>query len=74
MGGSAYDRSTYYIQDYLSGKQPHRKSNCETWKAQNSDVRRTNVSVRRKKKGSPRVEVPSLVISGTDAMKNKKSI
>jgi hypothetical protein len=24
LGGSAYDRSTYCIRDYLSGKQPYR--------------------------------------------------
>jgi hypothetical protein len=68
LGESVYDRSTYCIRDYLSGKQPHRQSNRETWKAQSSDVKRTNVSIRRKKKGSPGEGVPSLVISGTDAI------
>jgi hypothetical protein len=71
LGGSAYDRSTYDIRDYLSGKQPHRQSNCETWKAQSSDVRRSNVSIGGERKGSPRAGVASLVISGTDAIKTK---
>jgi hypothetical protein len=36
-------------------------------------VRRTNDFVRRKKKGSSGVVVPSFVIPEIDAMKNKKS-
>jgi hypothetical protein len=53
LGGKCLQLSTCCIQDYLSGKQPYRQSNCETWKAQSSDVRRTNVSIRRKNKRFP---------------------